>query len=118
VKDTLCVGFAITVVDPGRKGDDIYKRGRGRGRPSTAWRVRVDTTERLLRAVVIQTGTTAVVIHTGTTWHRDRDGVVRWQSGKRTGEVWEHDEGSTWVRGHGPQARGALLAARALERQR
>jgi len=54
--------------------------------------------------------------------HGDRlDGLgsqIDWKCGVRYGKVFERNEGSTWAHGHGPQARGALLAARALEQQR
>lgn len=39
---------------------------------------------------------------------------IVWKSGSKTGEVFENQEGVEWIHGHGPKARAALLAARAL----
>lgn len=43
---------------------------------------------------------------------------IRWRCGTRVGEVFQQDCGQTWITGHGPQARGALLATRALGQPR
>jgi len=40
--------------------------------------------------------------------------AIRWKCGIREGEVYEEDESATWIHGHGPEARKALLAARAM----
>lgn len=48
--------------------------------------------------------------------HVGRGTRIDWESGSVRGEVWEKDEYVEWISGHGPQARAALLAARALAR--
>ena len=57
----------------------------------------------MLRKVYVSGTITA---ESGTTLH--------WKSGGRTGAVFTHDEDRTWFYGHGPQARAAFLAAKAL----
>jgi len=42
--------------------------------------------------------------------------AISWRCGARFGDVWSRDEGIEWAHGHGPQARAALLAQRALSR--
>lgn len=42
--------------------------------------------------------------------------IIHWRAGNRRGTVTLQTEGTEWIRGHGPQARAALLAQRALER--
>jgi hypothetical protein len=109
-----CIGFGITVVDPGPSPDVINAKvfGRRRARRSggawkkPAWHRALDRPFRLLRAYVIA--------NDGVQWHMDRGVRICWKSGIRTGEVWEKDEMATWTRGHGPEARAAFLAVRAL----
>jgi hypothetical protein len=85
-----CIGFGITVVDTENK------RAKWSGRPS------------LLCAYV-----------TGHPSQSHALGVaLQWKCGRRSGTVWMSDEGQTWARGHGPQARTALLAERALRMSR
>lgn len=105
-----CIGAGITVVDPG-PADTAYTRGRNgfmKRKRSRGYTPRDSAHARLLRAAV-----TEISAH-----DEKRGSLITWQSGKRLGQVWTCNEGTEWVHGHGPQARGALLAQRALERQR
>ena len=111
-----CVGAGITVVDPGPSSDEVWRK-RKDGRPSTPKKRRSsraswhDTPLRLLRAFVTNAGCPPDA--------RDTLGAeIQWKCGIRYGRVFSISEGTEWVRGHGPQARGALLAARVLEQQR
>jgi hypothetical protein len=45
---------------------------------------------------------------------RNHGACISWKSGSLVGEVWETTENIDWIHGHGPQARAALLAIRAL----
>lgn len=88
-----CKGAGITIVDPGPvriERRSIYTPLR-----------RLDGTPRLLRVLVER-----IVL--------ESTRVLYWHAGIRTGQVRLDGEGIEWVRGHGPQARAALLAARKL----
>lgn len=101
-----CVGAGITVVDPG--SENIYAKGRGGFAPHR--RYKGTTKGHLLKAYV--TG-----IDDALTKNANPHLAIYWQCGTRSGHLSPREEGITWARGHGPQARGALLAQRALERQ-
>lgn len=106
-----CVGAGITVVDPGPNTDGVFRK-RKDGRPSaprkpsralrSLWH---DVPLRLLKAFVVGPGGSP-------------SDYVAWKCGIREGHVRLDREGADWVRGHGPQARGALIAQRALEQHR
>ncbi len=101
-----CVGAGITVVDPGPNTNDLFKK-RPDGRPYTPKRKKSSRASwheppiRLLKAYVVGAGPQII-----------------WKCGIREGLVSTLEEGTTWTRGHGPQACGALLAQRALEHAR
>ena len=109
-----CVGAGITVVDPGAS-TNAFARGRGgfvplkkqRKSSRASWH---EPALRLLKAYVTEVDP-----------YTRNDGLgsqILWKCGKREGSVFQKGSGSTWISGHGPQARGALLAAHALEQQR
>lgn len=111
-----CVGAGITVVDPGPNTNDVFRK-RPDGRPYTPktrsgrWSSR-DPKLRLLKAYVTE------VIHFPAV-KPEHDGFrIVWKCGTREGHVYQGAQGHTWITGHGPQARGALLAQRALEPHR
>lgn len=56
----------------------------------------------------------AYVVRTTKKYFDGRGWGICWESGNRSGEVFENDEGVEWIHGHGPQARAALLVARGL----
>lgn len=112
------MGAGILVVDPGPSADEAFKRGRD-GRPYSPLKKRTSRWSsrerplRLLRAYVIDVDTMdakGVNDHLG--------GQIVWRCGEREGSVFQNGYGMHWITGHGPQARGALLAQRALERHR
>jgi hypothetical protein len=107
VSELPCIGFGITVVDPGPATDVINAKVFGRrsySRNATSRRYSPNRPKRLLRAYVVSS----------LSWNDTRGHNIVWKSGIRTGEVWENDEMVTWTRGHGPEARAAFLAVRAL----
>jgi hypothetical protein len=121
VSELPCVGAGITVVDPGPSTDEVFRK-QAEGRvlaPRSAPRKRKSSRAswhelplRLLKAYVKE------VIHIAAN-NPEHDGdLIVWTCGKREGHVYGSAQGHTWITGHGPQARGALLAARALEQQR
>lgn len=106
-----CVGAGILVVDPGPSADPVFSGRNGRPYSPLTRKKRKssraswhDSLPRLLKAFVLGGLPTAP--------------YIPWRCGIRQGQVQRDREGVDWVRGHGPQARGALLAARALERHR
>jgi hypothetical protein len=104
-----CIGFGITVVDSGSDATQVFERGRNgftKPRKKQPRRWVLDRPLRLLRATV--------TANDEAQWHTDRGNRIYWKCGARTGGVWENDEMVTWTRGHGPEARAAFLAARAL----
>ena len=106
-----CIGAGILVVDPGPNTNVVYTK-RQDGRPvmpkkrrssRASWH---DSPPRLLKAYVTHAGGGDVGGGLGV--------QIIWKCGIREGSVFEGSEGTTWTHGHGPEARKALLAARAM----
>lgn len=101
------IGCALTIVDPGpvrQRRNDLYTARRHRNGELRVLRVFVERVEK-------------AKIHVGDGSMRSMRHLVSvyWRAGaRRTGEVFLHDEGTEWVRGHGPMARASLLATRKL----
>jgi len=97
------------VVDPGPH-EDVYERGRN-GFAKSRKRRRSSSSDklRLLKVYVREVKTQ----------HYDGVPQVRiwWSQGARYGFVYLEGEGNSWTHGHGPQARAALLAMRAMNKR-
>lgn len=124
MNDLPCIGFGITVVDPGPAPDVVNAKVFGRKRSSGVishtftYRLR-DKPLRLLRAYVVsveprQRRDTVLQAHDTMIVEMVNDTAIQWKSGVRAGDVWASDVMTTWTHGHGPTARAALLAARAM----
>lgn len=99
-----CVGAGITVLDPGFNADvAVFERGRGGFMKMRKPPKQRGTRGQLLRAYVVE-------VREGT----KLGDQIWWQCGKRRNYVCAHDEGGTWIHGHGEQARHALLTMRVM----
>jgi hypothetical protein len=96
------IGCALTIVDPGpvsQPRNTIYSPRRYRNGELRLMKVWVTRVEEIAE------------------WGRrghPGDTSVRWRAGRREGEVVLIEEGTGWVRGHGPMAQASLRATRKL----